>query len=738
MRIKSTLLLLAMTGASFVAFSQEPESNSVKASSENGASQSELNNITDNSVDNSGDETEKVVVYGQKRETIHALRLLAPLEQTPVSVNIISKELLEQQQAISLEDALRNVSGVSKYGSYGLSDNINIRGFDIGLSGGPENYRINGVMLRTPYSDYIEEVQILKGPASILYGDVEPGGIVNYVTKKPLGYEHRKFELKVGQYNLYRPSVDIGGALNESVDYRINTVFESSDSYRDEVSNEQLMFAPSFSWEISEDTTLLVEAIFMRNEATIDWGMPLGLPLERAEQLNPRNFYGYPDGTSEGKNNTLSTTFNHHFSDTWSLRNVLAFSNQERLLHDVYPVYNASEDIVEYSWGDYRELSETSTLSNFLDLNGEFQTGAIKHRFTASLDVSRITRPVAYNFVWPIVGSTSLVSPSWQNVALSSTPTLNKDEMPFTRRIGVNLQDLMSFYNDRLHILIGARYSKFTSGTDYSGNAQKAVDYSDTEESEVTPRLGFTYEILDGSFIYASYSESFSSVAPSPGRGLTDPQPLIGDQVEFGWKQSLFDERLGVTVSYFDLNRKNVLQFETISTDGSFSDPSNFRANQTGEHSSSGLEVDVNGKLADNWQVFASYSHINSEVVRELVQSGNSEPVNYAGLELPNNPRNKFSLWSQYSFEQRIPGLSLAIGIFYQGDMYGDRLNTSDNTIDGFTRVDAMVGYQYDDNMNLRLNIQNLNDVETFQRSLFGSYVPQMQRRVVASVSMDF
>ncbi len=678
-----------------------------------------------------------VVVYGQKRNTVSALRLNAPLEQTPMSVNIVPRELLNQQQAINLEDALKNVSGVSKFGSYGLSDNINIRGFDIGLAGGPENYRINGVMLRTPYSDYVEEVQVLKGPASILYGDVEPGGIINYVTKKPLGFRHALFEMKVGEDGLYRPSIDLGGTIGDSVDFRLNTVFETSDSFRDQVSNEQFMIAPSFLWDISDRTSLLLEGVLMRNEATIDWGMPLGLSLERTEQLDPTNFYGYPDGTSEGDNNTVSATFTHRFSDVWSIRNVLTYSDQERLLHDVYPTYNAANDNVEYAWGDYRELSETDTVSNFLDIYGDFETGAVSHRVTFSLDVSRIERPVAFNFIFPIEGSTSLTDPSWNVTALSSVPVLNDDEEPFTRRTGFNIQDLISLFDDRLHVLIGGRYSEFTNGTDFSGAAQQPAGYEDTKESQFTPRIGFTYEIVDGSSLYASFAESFSSVAPAPGRGLTDPKPLTGDQIEIGLKQSLLDDRLGITVSYFDLNRNNVLQFETIDPSGSFSDPGNFRANQSGEHSSSGFEIDINGKLTDNWQIFSALSRIETEVISEIVQSGNSEPINYAGLELPNNPRTKASLWTQYTFDRGIPGLSAGLGVFYQGDMFGDRLNTRENTIDSFTRVDVMLAYQYE-NVKLQLNVQNLNDVETFQRSLFGSYVPQLQRRVIGSFSYSF
>ena len=679
---------------------------------------------------------DEIAVYGQKRRTLYATRLNAPLNQTPLSVNVVPNELLVQQQAISLEDAMRNVSGVSKYGSYGLSDNINIRGFDIGLAGGPENYRINGVMLRTPYSDYVDQVQVLKGPASILYGDVEPGGIINFVTKKPLGFEHGSVEFKVGQYGLFRPSVDVGNKLGEKLSYRLNAVYETSESFRDHVSNEQFMIAPGFDWTISQKTSLLLNAIFMRNEATIDWGMPVGISLAQAEQLDRSNFYGYPDGNSEGNNNMVTATLAHRFSDNWELRNVVSYSNQVRHLHDVYPIYNAVNDSVEYSYGDYSELSRTNTISNFLDIEGNFKTGSVGHRVMASFDISQISRPVAFNFAFPVEGGSSLTNPIWENTTLSSKPILVDDELPYTLRTGFNVQDLISLLDSRMHVLVGGRFSQFTSGTRFRGDAEEPTDYAETKESKFTPRLGITFEVIRDMTLYGSYAESFSSVAPSPGRGLTDPKPLIGDQFEFGVKQSLLDGDLGVTLSYFDLNRKNVLQFDVIDPTGSISDPDNFRANQSGEHSSSGIELDVNGKPMDNWQIFSAFSYMKTEVVKEVVQNGNAEPTDFSGFELPNNPTLKFSIWSQYTLKSGLPGLSLGLGVFSQNDMYGDRQNTAENVIPGFTRVDAMLGYQYK-HVRLQLNVQNLGNVETFQRSIFGSFVPQSPGRVLASIAFE-
>ena len=679
---------------------------------------------------------DEVSVFGQKRRTIYATRVNAPLEQTPLSVNIVPQEVLRQQQAISLEDALINVSGVSKFGSYGLSDNINIRGFDIGLSGGAENYRVNGLMLRTPYSDYVEEVQVLKGPASILYGDVEPGGIVNFVTKKPLGYNHASLEFKLGEYGLYRPSVDLGGKLADNIDYRLNTVFETSQSFRDEVFNQQFMIAPRVFWDLGDKTSLDVEALLMNNEVTIDWGMPVGLSLERSEQLDRSNFYGYRDGTSEGGNNMITATLSHELLPNWEIRNTLGYSNQSRLIHDVYPVFNASTDSVDFSFGDYREKSRTNTFSNFLDITGDVTTGELHHRILLGVDVSDVTRPVAFNFVFPIPITTSLENPTWENTGLSSTPILDDDILPFTTRLGINVQDLVSVLDDKLNLLLGVRFSQFTTGNRYRGDAEEPEDNSNTTESRLTPRIGLTYEVVDGITLYGSYAESFSSVAPQPGRGLDDPEPLIGDQIEFGVKSSFLEDRLGVTLSYFDLNRKNVLQFEIIDQGGSISDPGNFRANQSGEHNSSGIELDINGKVLNNWQVFAAFSYFETEVIRELVQSGDAEPVDFAGKELPNNPNTKLSIWTQYTLRSGIPGLFVGAGIFHQGDMFGDRLNTDENVIEAFTQIDAMVGYQYR-SVKFQLNARNINDVETFQRSIFGTYVPQSPRVIIASIAFD-
>jgi len=357
----------------------------------------------------------------------------------------------------------------------------------------------------------------------------------------------------------------------------------------------------------------------------------------------------------------------------------------------------------------------------------------------AAIDLSHFTRPVRFNGTFPVEGETSIDSPKWVNNTLSSTPILKDDVSPFTTRLGLNVQDMVSLLDDKLNLLVGGRYSRFVTGTMYEGDAVsfKPSDYEDTIESKFTPRLGFTFDLLEGTTLYGSYAESFSSVAPDPGRGLDDPKPLGGNQIELGVRQSLLDDRFGSTVSYFDLSRKNVLQFEIIDSNGNVSDPGNYRANQSAEHSSRGVEVEINGKLMENWNIYAAFSYFKIEVENEVVQSGDSEPVDYSGLELPNNPNTKFSVWSQYTLTSGFPGLSLGVGLFQQGDMYGDRLNIDANVIDAFTRFDAMLAYEYK-NLKFQANFQNLNNVETFQRSIFDSFVPQFPRRIVTSIAIQF
>jgi iron complex outermembrane receptor protein len=198
----------------------------------------------------------EVQVLGQKRRTASATRTNQELLDIPMSIQVIGQDVVQQQNAFDLATLTRNISGVNLKGTYAGGDTyqfFNARGFDLNNW---QNYRRNGLMvwnMGTHFNDNIEAVEFLKGPAAILFGDVAPGGVMNFVTKKPLNYDYRRLELKVGQYGLLRPTLDVSGPLNEkrTLLYRVNTTYQQSNSFRDEVSSNALMLAPSLTWNVT-------------------------------------------------------------------------------------------------------------------------------------------------------------------------------------------------------------------------------------------------------------------------------------------------------------------------------------------------------------------------------------------------------------------------------------------------------------------------------------------------------
>lgn len=690
---------------------------------------------------------ESVTVYGQRIRTVSATRTDTALIDIPMAIQVVDQEQLQQQQVLDLADVVRNVSGIHKWGSYagdaGQSD-YNIRGFDLGVSGLTQNFRMNG--LYTPnggglYSDFVERVEIIKGPASVLYGDVAPGGIVNLVTKKPVDQDIRRFEAKIGQDGLLRPSIDLGGRLDSDgrLLYRLNATYEETDSFRDEVHREGFSIAPALTWRFSEETTWTVEAILRDQDRGMDWGFPALLSLEQVEDLPRENFYGDPDRVASGKSQSFISTFEHYFNSNIRLRNTTNVATGDRLVHDVYPVFDFDTGRVGFGWGDYLEGADSDRFSNTFDLMMDFQTGSANHSILVGFDYMTSDDRVSWAF-GGVEGSLDLVNPGPDlgSVVPSSFVLPDATNTRFVNRTGINIQDQIQLFDERLHLLLGLRFSDFESGIKYDNPADRPAGEEDTEDDEVVPRLGVLYKARPNISLYASYAESFEVVGVDPGRNLNDPKPVIGEQYEFGFKGNFFGDRFGFTASYFNIDKENVLQFFLREPDLNISDPTSWEANQTGKHNSNGVEIDWHGMVNDRFRLSGSFTFLDTEVKEELVQEPwESTPTDYSGFELTNNPDQAASLWANYDFDRTLDGLTMGLGIFYRGEFYGDRLNTEVNQVPDSTKMDLMLGYSFS-KVNLQLNVMNLTDEETFlnQWNLF--WQPQPARRAVLSVSTNF
>jgi iron complex outermembrane receptor protein len=210
-------------------------------------------------------------------EATTATRTDTPIRDIPQSIQVVPQQMLEDQQVIRLEDALRNVSGVFSGNNFGGTlDNFNVRGFADATTlrdGFKDSFTESGLALRDPAN--IEQIEVLKGPASVLYGNVEPGGVINVVTKQPLADPFYSANLSVGTYSFYRPSFDLSGPLtpDQKLRYRLNVAYENAGSFRDFVNSERVFVAPVLGWTLDERTNLAINTSYLYDRRTFDRGI---------------------------------------------------------------------------------------------------------------------------------------------------------------------------------------------------------------------------------------------------------------------------------------------------------------------------------------------------------------------------------------------------------------------------------------------------------------------------------
>ncbi|MBD2342621.1 TonB-dependent siderophore receptor [Anabaena subtropica] len=630
-----------------------------------------------------------------------------PLRDIPQSIQVIPRQLLEDQNTTRIQDALENVSGINKRGNFGGTDAgaYFIRGFS--QSG---NFR-NGFrdsFFGTPVDiANIERIEVLKGPASVLYGQLEPGGIINVVTKQPLSTPYYAADFNVGNYAFYRSSVDLSGPLtaDDSLLYRLNLAYQNAGSFRDFNFTERLLIAPVITWNISDRTSLTFDFEYLDNKFRFDRGLsstgdrPTPIPISR--------FLGYP---FDGDGTTVSAVragyrFEHKFSEDWQFRNALSISSaletsrsafgQAPLLEDRFRRINVSNS--EF-------VSENYTLQT--ELTGKLNTGAIGHQLLFGLELWRFTETFASDGGQP-APPLDVFNPNY-NVPL---PQVSDPEFLFTARasaLGIYVQDQITL-TDNLKVLIGGRFdtTRFESdGDDRSNNA-------------FSPRAGIVYQPIEPISLYASYSQSFNPVTFGRSRTDTPFEPERGTQYEIGIKADI-TERLSATLAAFQITKSNVLTPDPEDSDFSV---------QVGEQRSRGIELDVTGEILPGWRIITSYAYTDAITSRD-----NDIPT---GNRIFNVPQHAASLWTTYEVQQgSLQGLGLGLGLYYVGDRFADNQNTS--TMVNYFRTDSAIYYKRD-NWRLGLNIRNLFNTTYYETSQSRQIIyPGAPFTVIGSFSIQF
>jgi len=659
-------------------------------------------------------------------ETTTGTRTETTIFEVPQAIQVIPERVLEDQQVIRLNDALRNTPNVLQSNTFGnTSDNFVIRGFEQSTIL-RDGFRTGDLGSSSSFSELanIERVEVLRGPASILFGNIEPGGVINLVTKEPLADPFYNLEVQAGRFGLFRPQLDITGPLTEDLQYRLNTVYEREDGFRDDFDRdaERFFIAPVVSWDITPNTELTLELEYLDDERPFDRGIPaFG---DEVADIPIDTVLGEPDDFAEVEAFNIGYRLEHQFSDRWQIRNRFRYTENNLLTLRADPIglnENTGTLFRAFSSNDNQfELYEMQT-----EVEGEFSTGAVNHTLVAGFDLffaesavqTTLDLAPPVNIFDPVIGLVD--SPDLP------LPFVGNDSSSDLDRVGIFLQDQIELF-PRLNVLLGGRLDFISQQSESAaifipGILSSPALEVERDEAAFSPRVGIVYQPIDPLYLYASYSQAFQpntlSQTTIDGDFL---EPEEAEQFEVGIKADLLDGRLAATLAFFDLDLRNVATTDPVNP--------NF-VTSIGKQSSRGIELDIQGEILPGWNIIASYGLLDTEIEESEDFPEGAQPRNAA--------ENTASLFTTYEIQSgSLAGLGFGLGLFYVGDRFGDDANTFE--LDSYLRTDLALFYRRDD-LRVGLNFQNLFDVDYFESAVGRDGAnPGRPFTVLGTVSVDF
>ncbi|MEM9003866.1 MAG: TonB-dependent siderophore receptor [Cyanobacteria bacterium P01_F01_bin.86] len=624
-----------------------------------------------------------------------ATRTDTPIRDIPQSIQVIPRELLDDQQVIRLDEALRNVSGVTFGGiDIGRGLRFNIRGFDDApvLRNG---FRQVGIRQSFPETANLEQIEVLKGPAAVLYGEIDPGGLINLVTKRPLAEPYYQLQTQFGSRNLIRPSIDFSGPLTDDGQllYRLNAVYQNGDEIQAyDTETRRSFIAPVLTWQIGDRTDFTIELEYLDSEGPASFGVPAfgdGIADIPLDQISNE-----PGDSVAQEYFNIGYDLEHRFSENWRLRNGFRYTHDQTAIAIALPnSLNEETGIFTRIWS--LQDVETEVFSLQTNLVGEFTTGSIEHTLLFGVDLNRtnIDNFATFDVFNPLF--LDIFDPVYEAVPrpddFEELPSA-QDTKTETDRLGIYIQDQISFF-DNLILLAGLRYDTIEQEitnrpTDLFPNATE-----DTQNDDAfSPRIGLVYQPIDEVSLYASYSRSFvANTAVNSDGDFFEPEE--GEGFEVGVKAELLGGGLVATLAYFDITKQNVVTEDPFIPGASVA---------TGEQRSRGVELDVIGEILPGWNIIASYAYIDAEVTED-----NTIAV---GNRLNGVPEHSASLWTTYELQSGdLQGLSFGLGFNFVGERAGDLDNTFE--LDSYFLTNAAIAYQRD-NWRAALNFRNLFDVD--------------------------
>jgi iron complex outermembrane receptor protein len=598
-------------------------------------------------------------------------RTATALIDVPQSISTVTKELMEDRQAYRLTETVKNVAGVTQYSHY---DDFTIRGFRNGyesgfrlLNGLRSGFSYGNAFFVAPLTVNLERVEVLKGPGAALFGDINPGGTINMVTKKPLDVARKALTFSTGSFNTTRATADFTGPMNEqkNVLYRFNAGFEKSNTFRDVNDTRSLMLAPTVTFLVSDKTTLNAELVFTHMNGYLDRGLPLkGNDLYAV----PRSFtLSQPSDYFRTNTYYFNASLNHKFTDWLSFNaSYLDFTYNESLSeHRTLNTYAdaPANTVMNLRYFDRRAEEYTKNLSTYFSLNRA--TGSVAHKVVVGADyirfntdkestmfearqktVNGVATPLTFDLKNPLYEIQDPTKYIRRPLPQFFTDYINS----VYHTVGIYAQDQLEV-TPRLGLLLGVRYELFADERDY-GDGSTTIP-----QRKVLPRAGLTYSLLDNLNYFASYSTGFRPLKPEyirfPERyGRSSAfSPETSYQLETGLKGEFFQKALFGTVAFYQIVKRNQL----VST-GALTPDGAPIYRQNGQARSRGMEVELTGNVLPNLSLNASYAFNHTEVLQADLAAEN-------GQRLANAPKNSGGLWTKYTFTlPALRGLGVAVG----------------------------------------------------------------------------
>ncbi|MCX7092076.1 MAG: TonB-dependent siderophore receptor [Methylobacter sp.] len=651
---------------------------------------------------------------------VTATKTDTPIMQTPMSVKVVSQQVMKDQQVITVDQALRNVSGA--VAGAGGTGTFFLRGF------GNSNVYRDGFLNNSQWSHTedltnVERVEVLKGPGSLLYGRSQPGGLVNFVTKQPLDTPYYSLRQQFGSFDHYRTNVDATGPLtaNKDLAYRFNLGYQTNNTFQEFGGNERLFVAPSLRWDISDKTTSTLKVEYSDIKEIGNGTVPLmgnrPAPIPRSRNL------GDPWNLQEDEYTMVSLNTEHKFNEDWKLQHRFNFSNHELTM----TAQNGSDaapngDVLRSFFAQNIDGNDYQhNFFNALELTGKFKTGFAKHTLLVGGDYYRSDfRYTNAGFSAGTDDTTNIYNPTH----LANAPLIMPEEittgtgtLPW---FGLYAQDQIELpYH--FHVMAGLRYDN--AENDSVSTGLWAADRQKGNEDRVSPRGGVVWQPLPELSLYGSYTENFGT-SNAYSQGIPLP-PQTAQQWESGIKTELFDKRFSGTIAYFDLTKQNV--------------PIAVRPGITeaaGAQESRGIELDLTGEILPNWNVIAAYAYTP---FAQTVTDGFR--ATRLGKRLNNAPVNSGSLWTTYEFQQPlVHGLKVGAGMQAVGQREIGYNETAQAP--GYVTANLMVSKLWKvgaSRLTTQVNLDNLLD-KTYTSSVY-SYGPSnygAPRTVIGSIKIEY